>query len=757
MLFQLTIPKKQTRPLATDYQQLYEMGLEHIQQLASRIWTDYNVHDPGITTLELLCYALTDLSYRAELPIKDLLASATDNQQNMQEQFYTARQILPNRPLTLLDYRKLLIDIEGVQNAWISKVSETYYADVLVGELLRTKPVRPGIVDVHLAGLYRVTIEYANMVETPGARATVMQAVQAKLQANRNLCEDFVEFGDIQKQHFQLCAELELTPGADVTRVNQEIFWQVQQYLAPPVKFYSLSEMLQRQQADGNLYRVDEIFDGPALSQGFIDDRELMATDLRREIRLSDIISIIMDIDGVQALRDIAFNPAGRREPLPNKWIIPVEPNRQASLNLPLPVGGTLDPSNPPSRLVFYKRNIPVVAKPIGSAPSTPAAPPHAPNDLPIPLGTYRELDRYYSFQNHFPAIYGLSEAGLSSTLDDRRQALAHQLKAYLLFFDQIMANYFAQLSQVQSLFSLDPTIQSNYTYQVVNSFAEYEKIYQSANAIPVLQAENDRQEREQNFERRNKFLDHLIARFAERFHDFAANMYSLFDESPDNVIRYKCEFLRAYPTISSGRSLAYNHSLVETSQIWNTENVSGFEQRLAKLLGLTSYQRRDLSDQEEDGMFVIENILLRPLQNADRFLPICPDPDCLDCSEADPYSYRLNIILPAYSKYFQNFDFRKFAEEIIRKETPAHILPRICWIDRKDMAKIEELYQNWLDLRSGSDKSALGAALASLIEQLFAVKTVYPFQQLGECDSAEDTPKFILGQTSLGSEEITN
>ena len=50
-------------------------------------WTDHNVHDPGITTLEMLGYALTDLGYRASFPIQDLLAGESDNAASMREQF----------------------------------------------------------------------------------------------------------------------------------------------------------------------------------------------------------------------------------------------------------------------------------------------------------------------------------------------------------------------------------------------------------------------------------------------------------------------------------------------------------------------------------------------------------------------------------------------------------------------------------------------------------------------------------------------
>jgi len=140
----ITLPKNKTGEAAFDQQQLYAIGLEHAQRLAGLIWTDYNVHDPGVTTLELLCYALTDLSYRASFPVEDLLASENNNAANMQEQFFTARRILPNRPLTVSDYRKLLIDLKldaklvdtqhmgelsVVKNAWLRPASRSYYVN----------------------------------------------------------------------------------------------------------------------------------------------------------------------------------------------------------------------------------------------------------------------------------------------------------------------------------------------------------------------------------------------------------------------------------------------------------------------------------------------------------------------------------------------------------------------------------------------------------------------------------------------------
>src|SRR3954447_10535366 len=111
MLLKSTLSRMPETNPALDQQQLYAMGLDHARRLSRRLWTDHNIHDPGITTLELLCYALTDLAYRAQFPIEDLLAAATDNAGAMAGQFFTPRQILPCAPLTERDYRKLLIDL----------------------------------------------------------------------------------------------------------------------------------------------------------------------------------------------------------------------------------------------------------------------------------------------------------------------------------------------------------------------------------------------------------------------------------------------------------------------------------------------------------------------------------------------------------------------------------------------------------------------------------------------------------------------
>lgn len=52
-----------------DYYFLREKGIEYIQSLSGAVWSDHNLHDPGITTLEILCYALSDLGYRTAFKV----------------------------------------------------------------------------------------------------------------------------------------------------------------------------------------------------------------------------------------------------------------------------------------------------------------------------------------------------------------------------------------------------------------------------------------------------------------------------------------------------------------------------------------------------------------------------------------------------------------------------------------------------------------------------------------------------------------
>lgn len=113
-----TAPQISTLPpplKSQDFSFLRSEGLTIIQALASGSWTDHNLHDPGITLLEAMCYAVTEAGLRTGMDMKDLLASSGTVRS---PEFFTASRVLPTAPVTAVDVRKVLINHPQVRNAW---------------------------------------------------------------------------------------------------------------------------------------------------------------------------------------------------------------------------------------------------------------------------------------------------------------------------------------------------------------------------------------------------------------------------------------------------------------------------------------------------------------------------------------------------------------------------------------------------------------------------------------------------------------
>ncbi len=105
-----------------DFNKLREEGIRLIQELSGEIWTDFNLHDPGITTLEVLCYALTELGYRTEELMEAYKEKEAVNPDIIDRYFIHADELLPHLPLTKWDFENLTEKIHPkVLKAWFEK------------------------------------------------------------------------------------------------------------------------------------------------------------------------------------------------------------------------------------------------------------------------------------------------------------------------------------------------------------------------------------------------------------------------------------------------------------------------------------------------------------------------------------------------------------------------------------------------------------------------------------------------------------
>lgn len=795
-----------------DFELLRKEAIAYIQRISGNVWTDYNAHDPGITILEVLCYAITDLSYRSNKPIQDLLAEESGS---LAGQFFKASQILPGKALTIEDYRKLLMDVEvveeagldkifaGVKNAWITlresneipvfpdrKEKKLAYKpfpatekalqmgilyNVLLefdtteelGDLNENKLSMEISIDEHpdLAGvvidiqvefprwdepidwedkaairkaIQGIFIQFQNMpsgfelayklsptnyIQLSGTELTpsgleelegiaelntlvnnfvfndpngilsfylikiakikeILAEVKRTLNANRNLCEDFVEFHALRVEEILVCADIELSPEADVELTEARIFSVIGDFLSPQVNFYSLEEMLNRCKSgtlsvtriqqnpakiwmeldpdsfpkagstlsiigsgnnagtyqileikvapkepglaeillspnfssplireDDRVYFGDwdaeqclpteEIFEGPLLKHGFIDGDELAKADRKSKIHVSDLIHLIMDIEGVQAVKSIQIanlpqdDPEGKIPSKSVRWCLDLafEQNYVPRLNSEL------------SKLIYYKEGLPFKANreevedlldEIKDA-KRPQKIRYPQMDFDEITGEFTDSGDYYSIQNDFPLVYGVGEEGMLPKGESRPEEFqVKQLKAYLIVFEQILANYLSQLAHVRDLFSIsqekdsfgNPKITQTYFSQNLESLVpDAADIWKDLVGLQDI-LNSLTEPKEKYLERRNQFLNHLLARFAEQLTDYGLLTVRLSPQKgKERLIEDKLRFLNSYPQISAERGQAFDYSI--PNEFYHIANLSGLENRVAGLYGI--------------------------------------------------------------------------------------------------------------------------------------------------------------------------
>jgi hypothetical protein len=553
---------------ALDFAALREEGLALIRRLAGESWTDHNAHDPGITILEQLCYALTDLGYRAQYDLPDLL---TREGEDPYASLYTPAMILPSGPVTIADLRKLVLDVPGVKNAWIEPVDEPVAThDAAQAEVsylsatgAGTASPSPNVSEIRPRGLYRVGIEKSDLIDIDGG--DIRREAARRLHRWRGLAEDYVAIEVLEYQPVRIAAALEIGPVADAADLLAAIYHALASYCSPSIPFRTLEEMLARGR------RVDEIFEGPLLEHGFIDSQELAQMVRRASLRLSDVIHELAAVPGVVAVKDVHFL-ASDGEPS-RDWLLTLDPARTPRFDLE------------GSSIRLERRGLRVDSAALKAAAyerltqrareaARPARTAATERDLRPAPGRERHVAEYHSVQQQFPMVYGIGAVGLSRAASPERKAQAMQLKAYLMFYDQLLANYFAQLANVGRLFSFHDDTADSYFSQAVqdpggllgldairNAGPEHEALLRRITEDPWSQAAPADQP---GARRRNRLLDHLLARVGEQFTDYSLLQSGL--DVPDDMsaaqrmAQDKRAFLRDYPRIGRDRGVGFDY-----------------------------------------------------------------------------------------------------------------------------------------------------------------------------------------------------
>ncbi|MCA2997714.1 MAG: hypothetical protein ING75_03840 [Rhodocyclaceae bacterium] len=413
-------------PEALDAESLKHEGIAMLQKIAGSAWTNFNDSDPGVTVLDQLCYALTELGYCSQFPIEDVLTQE-DGKISYGDQFFEPQEILTCSPVVPDDYRKLVHDA-------MPEIRAIY---------IRAELVRPtGSQELLPTGRYTsgVCLEADT---TPTVQPDFfLPRLQQFLNQNRNLGEYFLLPILLRAKVITLGGSIVLAPSAELEKVTARILTALNEYAVPPLVQSGYHELL----AEG--LHADQIFNGPKLANGWIAKPGALSPK-RTEVRLCDLAPLISAIDGVQEVESLYF--VGRQGTDAGVSKIDVADHEFPAIAL--------------SAEVLFKCNDVTVEVNQGSmrqqylerlSATHQAASVSSSIDLypTLPNGTFRNIEEYYSVQNTFPEIYGIGPNVWRGHGDPYRNALSRQLQGYLMAFDQLLANEFSQLANVSTLFS---------------------------------------------------------------------------------------------------------------------------------------------------------------------------------------------------------------------------------------------------------------------------------------------------------------
>lgn len=777
----LSIKRKKGGADELGFEQLRRDGIGHAQQFSGKLWSDYNLHDPGVTILEQLCYGLTDLIHRAGLDVADYLADTDGSLDFDRLALYRPEQIFPARPTTIGDYREaLLAAVPELENIWFKSVAQQ--------------------------GRYQVVLKLAHGVGEE-AHDGVISKVRSHYNTMRNLCEEIATITIVKDDDYQLCAEIECGTGRPAAEILAEIYFEC-------------------------AHAIDRCRNG----DGNHGDGGFSVTSL---------FAIINAVEGVDQIATLSLEKSGKHY---YDSVSCSDPGM--ALNLAIPDrGGEIQ-----VKLLSNGRLLPVSINELRAKYDELEFVYHSSRrsralqqyGAPLPRGIFRELADYYSIQNQFPVNYGIGVHGVPSSAPEEVKARAHQLKSYLLIFEQLMANYLANLDSIRQLFSMDMG-ESTYSTQTLDGSVVpgIEQLIPSdaGEAIAEIMASFDNAT-----ERKSRLLDYMLALYGERFPQHSLrhfNYYTDQQQMEEAIVANKLAYLESVVELGRDRAAAGDLS----APLNSPQSLSGLQRRAALLLGFRERSessltmallRHDLHLMPHDlyerhlpdgeGLPLIEtaaldtqmreslmrvpelaaeetvtsnsrareligekiplkqnplsDLLLRHGIHLDRYriATLAVSDQCQLLFRVDEsrlwnlgtfanvsetiqaahalrqflrhlnaesegiyliehtllrprlkstqtpapkgyYPFRISVIFPAWSARCHDPQFRMLAEETVILNTPAHIHPEFYWLDFHEIHEFEMLHEKWLTLRQEATSSAeaIDGAAVPLVRFLLA------------------------------------
>ncbi len=519
---------------STDFYALRKEGIAYIQELSGHMWTNFNPHDPGLILLETLCYALTELGYKSDFSITDLLQSIPNEKFVAQNNaLYPKEDIFTTHPITVTDYRMLLIDHLApiINNVWVEAIKNP--KDEFIGKYI-----------VWLLPDDQITFD----------QTTIVQKTFDCMAAHRNLGEEVHEVQFLHRKKAHIHAELQITNEAYPNKILAAFFHRLEEvFLNPTFRRYTEEELT----AKG--LSTDEIYDGPKINYGFFDKQQLK--ELPKSISIEELIQLFFQIDeGVLKVTNfkVFIEDQVYTETIPLDHFLPqfiaTDPTHQfycyqQGMQL------TIDLEQVNSLIAILKQG--------QQRNYTIALQKQSHNSV---KGTQRDIASFLPVDYDLPAIFGVGHQSLPkySSLKDQQQR--YQLTSYLQLMNTFLSNASKKLANVASFFSI----------QEKSFHAISKKSYDELSEAELLQ--------------RNTILDHLLARFNIKFPMYTEVPYS--KKEWIRCIRTKEKCLQNIPQLTANRSMGSNLKRPQ----WGTSNIATASKWLHLYMGYQDYTLKSVT-----------------------------------------------------------------------------------------------------------------------------------------------------------------
>lgn len=271
-----------------DFNNLRAVAIAAAQDASGDIWTDYNLHDPGVTLLEQTVFGLTEVAYFGDHAVRDLLTGPDGDFALEQLALFSPAEVLPGRPVTWDDLASALSDLDHVDRVFV-----------------RAGPVR---------GLYDLVV-IPDDTPDPGQRAAragtawradLVSETRAWFSRNRLLTQDIHRISIAAARDVAVQGTLEITATADPARVVAEVIHQIRL-------------MLRGLPAD---LRVKDRMAGATRGDVFDDVNRLrrtVAADMGDANRFAGILAAMRRITGLTKISGFALIDAVQGAPVTHK------------------------------------------------------------------------------------------------------------------------------------------------------------------------------------------------------------------------------------------------------------------------------------------------------------------------------------------------------------------------------------------------------------------------------------------------------